>query len=119
MFLQLGHQNLDVYSVSRNFVLECYRLTKNFPPDERFSLTLQIRRAAISVHLNIAEGCSRRSAPERKRYFEISRGSIIEIDAALDIASDLAYCEKERIQELGLKMTRCFSMLSKLISHAN
>jgi four helix bundle protein len=51
----------------------------------------QIRRAALSVHLNIAEGCSRRSETERKRYYEVARGSLIEIDAALDIADSLNY----------------------------
>ena len=51
-------------------------------------MTSQIRRAALSVHLNIAEGASRRSELERRRYYEISRGSIIEIDAALDMANE-------------------------------
>jgi len=46
----------------------------------------QVRRAALSVHLNIAEGCSRKSKSERRRYFEIARGSVIEIDAAIGIA---------------------------------
>jgi four helix bundle protein len=88
MFLQLNHQQLDVYQISRAFVKECYFLTKTFPSEEKFALVQQIRRAALSVHLNIAEGCSRKSIAERKRFFEVSRGSIIEIDAALDIASD-------------------------------
>ena len=54
----------------------------------------QIRRAALSVVLNIAEGCSRKSEAERKRFFEISRGSLIEIDAAFDIANELGTLEK-------------------------
>jgi four helix bundle protein len=115
MFLQLGHQKLDIYDVSRAFVKECYTLTKMFPQDERFALTQQIRRAAMSVHLNIAEGCSRKSLAERKRFFEISRGSLIEIDAALDSAADLNYCKKDDLQSLGLTMVRVFSMLSKMI----
>jgi len=115
MFLQLNHQKLDPYQVSKAFVKECYFLTKGFPGEERFSLTQQIRRAALSVHLNIAEGCSRKSEVERKRFFEVSRGSIIEIDAALDVCSDLEYCQKEDLKELGLAMVRCFSMLSKMI----
>jgi four helix bundle protein len=74
MFLTLNHQRLDVYSHSRSFVLECYRLTKSLPADEKFGMISQIRRAALSVHLNIAEGASRQSVTERKRYYEISRG---------------------------------------------
>jgi four helix bundle protein len=111
MFLQLNHQQLD----TRIFVRDCYFVTKHFPPEEKFSLVQQIRRAALSVHLNIAEGCSRKSDAERKRFYEISRGSVIEIDAALDVASDIGYCSKESLTELGQSMVRCFSMLSKLI----
>lgn len=86
MFLHLNHQKLDICQFSRPFVKECYKITKTFPPDERFILIAQIRRAALSVNLNIAEGASRKSALERKRFYEIARGSIIEIDAALDIS---------------------------------
>jgi len=75
MFLQLAHTKLDVYQFSQQLALECYRLTKQFPNEEKFALVQQIRRAAISVHLNLAEGCSRKSLAERKRFFEISRGS--------------------------------------------
>lgn len=115
MFLQLNHQKLNIYDVSRKFVRECYILTKTFPPEERFAMVQQIRRVALSVHLNIAEGCSRKSEAERKRYFEVARGSVIEIDATLDISDDLSYCKKEDIKELGLTMVRCFSMLSKML----
>lgn len=116
MFLQLNHQKPDIYTVSRNFVLECYRTTKHLPDEERFNLISQIRRAALSVHLNIAEGCSRRAVGERKRFFEVSRGSLIEVDAALDICEDLGYRTKDHLQQLGLLMIRCFSMLSKMIT---
>lgn len=115
MFLSLNHQKLNIYPVSKNFVLECYRLTKALPSDEKFGMISQIRRAALSVHLNIAEGSSRRSEVERKRYYEISRGSIIEIDAALDIASDLEYLKNYDLNKLGEMMVNCFKMLSGLI----
>ena len=82
MFLTLNHQKLDIYQFSKTFVQECYKLTKFLPPDEKFGMISQIRRAALSVQLNIAEGVSRRSEAERKRYYEISGGSVIEIDAA-------------------------------------
>lgn len=116
MFLQLNHLQLDIYDLSRAFVKECYVATRKFPPEERFSLTLQIRRAALSVHLNLSEGFSRKSETECKRFFEVSRGSLIEVDGALDLASDLGYCKKEDLGTLGLHLARCFSMLSKLIA---
>ena len=116
MFLELSHTKLDIFEVSKSFVLNCYRETKTFPPEEKFGIVQQIRRAALSVHLNVAEGCSRRSATERKRFYEIARGSAIEIDAALDIAVELNYTTKERLYELGQFMIRCFQMISKMIS---
>ncbi len=93
MFLKLNHQRLDVYTFSKKFVLECYKLTKHFRSEEKFGVTRQIRRAGLSVHLNIAEGASRKSEVERKRFYEISRGSIVEIDAALDIDKELKYLD--------------------------
>lgn len=86
MFLTLHHQRLDVYMASKKFVLECYKLTKPLPQDEKLGMISQIRRAALSVHLNIYEGASRKSQAERRRYYEVARGSVIEIDAALDLA---------------------------------
>lgn len=83
MFLQLAHTKLDIFQASKSLTLECYRITKLFPQEEKFAMVQQIRRAALSVHLNIAEGCSRKSATERKRFYEISRGSVIEIDTAI------------------------------------
>jgi four helix bundle protein len=74
--------------------MECYKLTKYLPPEERFGMISQARRAALFVHLNIAEGASRKSEAERKRHYEIAGGSIIEIDVASDIAESLNYLER-------------------------
>ncbi len=116
MFLTLNHQKLDIYDFSKLFVIECYKLSKTLPADEKFGMISQIRRAALSVHLNIAEGASRKSEIERKRYFEISRGSVIEIDAAIDIAYKLEYLKNYDLTKLGESMIRCFKLLSGLIA---
>ena len=87
MFLQLAHTKLNVYQFSQDLALECYRVTRRFPTDEKFAMISPIRRAAISVHLNIAEGCSRKTQKDRNRFFEIARGSVIEVDSAIGIAS--------------------------------
>lgn len=116
MFLKLNHQKLDIYQVSRKFTVACYQFTNHLPSEEKFGMISQIRRAALSVHLNIAEGSSRKSSTERKRYYEIARGSINEIDAALDIAEDLNYFKSFDTTALADSMVRCFQMLSKLIS---
>ena len=115
MFLKLNHQNFNVYTFSKQLVLKCYKLTKSFLPEEKFSMCSQIRRAALSVHLNISEGLSRKSQIERKRYFEISRGSIVQIDAALDIAFDLKYLDNYNLEKLNLSMVNTFKLLSGLI----
>ncbi len=115
MFLSLNHQKLDIYQTSRSLVHECYKLSKYLPVEEKFGMISQIRRAALSVHLNIAEGSSRRSEAERKRYYEISRGSVIEIDAALDIAMELLYLEKYNTDALGKSIVQCFKILSGMI----
>lgn len=116
MFLELSHTRLDVFKVSREFVLACYKQTKNFPQEEKFGMISQIRRAALSVHLNVAEGCSRKSVKERTRFYEIARGSLIETDTAFDIAVDLGYIPAEKIKELGLLIARVFRMISKMMT---
>lgn len=118
MFLQLAHTKLNIFQASRSFVLQCYKVTKEFPAEERFTMVQQIRRAALSVHLNIAEGCSRKSPGERKRFFEVSRGSVIEIDTALDIVNELNYCSTEQLQILGDKLILTFKQLSGMIGNS-
>ena len=119
MFLNLNHQKLEVTRHSRIFVLECYKITKQFPAEERFILVSQIRRAALSVHLNIAEGSSGRSESERKRFYEIARGSVIEVGAAFDIAYELKYFDKPSVESLGITLLNCFKILSGLIKSNN
>lgn len=75
-----------------------------------------MRRAVLSVHINIAEGASRKSEAERKRYFEIARGSVIEVDAALEIAFQLDYIKQVEIEKLGILTVDCFKMLTGLLS---
>lgn len=108
MFLHLSHTKKPVFEASRQFTLECYRITKDFPSDERFAMVQQIRRAALSTHLNIAEGCSRKSETERKRFFEVSRGSVVEVDAAIDIAHELNYKTNEQLEQLGVHLVNVF-----------
>jgi len=116
MFLDLAHTKLDVFKVTKEFVLICYKETRSFPSEERFAMIQQIRRAALSVHLNVAEGCSRKSVVERKRFYEIARGSVIEVDTAFDIAFSLGYTSKEKLADLGTLLVRSFQLISKMIS---
>ncbi len=115
MFLKLLHTQKPVFETSKLLTLESYKVTRLFPQDERFVMVQQIRRAALSVHLNIAEGCSRSSQAERKRFFEIARGSVIEIDTALNIAFDLKYCTKDQLKSVGEYIVSTFKQLCGLM----
>ncbi len=117
MFLLLAHTKLNVFQYSKSLALECYRITKLFPQEERFAISQQIRRAALSVHLNIAEGASRKSAAERKRYFEIARGSVIEVDTAIGISFELHYVTLHQLEPLEQLILQTFKTLTGLINH--
>jgi four helix bundle protein len=75
----------------------------------------QIGRAALSVHLNVAEGSSRKSDPQRKRYYEIARSSVIEIDTAIGVAYKLSYANLGQLKPLGDIIIRTFNILSGMI----
>ena len=115
MFLKLAHTKMEVYKESRQLTLEVYKLTRILPDEERYNLVSQLRRAALSVHLNIAEGSSRKSEVEKKRYYEIARGSVIEIDAALDIVVGLGYAIIEELKKLGANIVNTFKLICGLI----
>jgi len=115
MLLELSHTKPDVFKMSKSFILSCYKETKAFPPEEKFRIIQQIRRAALSVHINIAEGCSGKSAAERKRFYEAARGSLIEVDTGVDIAVGLNYTT-ENLTELGQLIIRMFQLSSKMRS---
>jgi four helix bundle protein len=83
--LDLSHKKLDVYLLAMELTKETYQLTKLLPKDEQYILVNQLRRAAISVCSNIAEGSARRSKSEKLRFYEIARSSIVEIDTQFEI----------------------------------
>lgn len=113
--LELNHKKLDVWNKSIELVTEIYLITKCFPKEEIFGLSSQLRRASVSVMSNIAEGSARKSSLERKRFYEISRSSLVEIDAQIEIANRLSYISKEYIDKLNSLINQIFAMMSKLI----
>lgn len=115
MFLKLAHTKLEVYKNSHKLTLEVYKCSRLLPDSERYNLVSQVRRAATSVHMNIAEGSSRTSIVERKRYYEISRGSVIEIDAALDIMKGLDFITVNDVSTLGEVIIKTFKLLCGMI----
>jgi four helix bundle protein len=101
MLLDLKHKQLAVYKEIRSLVKETYSITKLLPYEERFNMVSQLRRAALSVKLNLADGASRKSLKERIRFYEVSRGSLVEIDAAAETAIDLNYLNETSLENLA------------------
>lgn len=90
-----GHYNLDAWKVSRQLVSAIYRLTQGFPKEELFGLTSQLRRAAVSVPSNIAEGAARAGDREFAQFLNLARGSLSELETQLLIAGDLGYIKAD------------------------
>lgn len=115
--LNLSHKKLDVYKLALRLLQKVYRVTRCFPKEEQFVLISQVRRSAISVCSNIAKGASRISGKEKKRFYEIARSSLVEMDTQPGIARLLDYCKYEPVAELGQILESVFRMLSKMIGN--
>ena len=113
--IEFKYKQLIVWQKSKVLVKMVYEATEHLPKSEEFILKNQLRRAAVSVCSNIAEGSSRKSLQERKRFYEIARSSAIEIDAQLELCITLNYTVEDTIEELNKILLEVFKMLSKMI----
>ena len=95
-----NYRNLIVWQKAHLLALSIYKITKKFPKDEKYGLTLQIRRAALSVPANIVEGYNRKSKKEFARFIDISFGSLAETEYLLEFSLDLGYIDKTNFQEI-------------------
>jgi len=93
-------RDLDVWQQAMVLVERCYRETQPFPSDERFGLTAQLRRAAVSVPSNIAEGASRLTTPAFVNHLSIARGSLSELETCVEIALRLDYVSPAKAKEM-------------------
>lgn len=93
-----SYQNLIAYQRAEDFAVQIYGISANFPKDEAFGLTSQIRRAAVSIPGNIAEGYSRNGSKEKVRFLNISLGSLAEVESYLNIALRLKYISKQQYE---------------------
>ena len=91
-------EELVVWQKSHQFALEIYKLTQSFPQHELFGLVSQIRRCAVSIPANIAEGFKRRGKADKLRFFNISQGSLEEARYYLILANDLGYADTKRLK---------------------
>jgi len=112
--MKYSFENLEVWQKSRTLVKEVYALTNNFPQEERFGLTSQLRRASISVSSNIAEGSTRWSKKDQARFYEIAYGRLIEVLNQAIRSTDLDFLNQDQLFLLREKIDNIGRMLSAL-----
>ncbi len=110
--------DLVVWQRGHLFALRIYKVTKSFPEIEKFGLSSQLRRAAVSITSNIAEGFSRSSRKEKQRFYSISLGSLAEIQNQILIAKDLNYISKNLFLTIANESVEIRKMLFALVKTA-
>lgn len=113
----MKYTELEVWKESRKLVSGLYEATKTFPKEELYGLTSQMRRCAISIPSNIAEGCGRRTSADTIHFLHISRGSLYELETQLYLAYDQDYLDKERLKTHMDNIIRCTKLLSGFIAY--
>ncbi|MBQ1711526.1 MAG: four helix bundle protein [Treponema sp.] len=109
-----SHKNLTVWQKSMDLVVLVYKLMEQLPKEERYSLCDQIRRSAVSIPSNIAEGKSRNSIKEYKQFVGIAKGSAAELETQLLICERIGYLDKEELSEVMGLLDEVSKMLAKL-----
>ena len=109
-------KDLDIWKLSREFCSDIYEVTGSFPETEKFGLSNQLRRAAVSIPSNISEGCSRKSNKDFSRFLEIAMGSMYEVETQLLISNDLGFLSDKRLEFLVDKLNAIIKMTSKFKS---
>lgn len=109
--------DLDVWKGARALANEIYFATKSFPKDEVFGLVSQMRRCAVSVPSNIAEGCGRNYPKDSIQFFFIARGSIYELETQLYISFDQKYVDELILKSILLKLETTRKLLNGLIKY--
>ncbi len=109
------YREMIVWQKAMVFVTAIYKITGSFPTSEQFALTSQMRRSAISIPSNVAEGFGRRSTGDFVRFLQISTGSLYELQTQVEIASNLQYVSKEEYDSLSSQGREIERLLSSLI----
>jgi len=107
-------KELKVWQKSIDLTTEIYSITKNFPADEKYGLTSQIRRAAVSVPSNIAEGAGRKSNKEFRHFLSISLGSVFELETQVIVASRLNFISEANFSDIQSRISEIQKMVFSL-----
>jgi len=111
------YKELDVWKKARAFVKEIYIITRDFPNEEKYGLMSQMRRCAVSIPSNIAEGYGQQFKKETVQFLHISRGSLYELETQMYIAYDLSFISEEKLNKLLADLEECRRLLSGLINY--
>ena len=111
-----SYRELQVWRLSMALAKDIYEVTKRFPDDERFGLISQLRRAAVSIPSNIAEGQARYSQREFLRFLSNARGSLAEVETQLLLSTELGYVPEEEMNKLSRKTAEVGRLLNGLYS---
>ena len=114
--IKLAHKNMDVWKKSMILIKQVYVFTNKLPADEKFTLVSQMRRVSISVASNIAEGFSRYSSIEKRRFIEISRSSLVELDTQFEACVKIGYVKLNDLDEFDELLNHIFAMLTSLMN---
>lgn len=112
-----AYTELTIWKECRKLTAEVYRVTRNFPKEELFGLTNQMRRCAVSIPSNLAEGCGRNHAKDSLQFFFISRGSLYELETQIYIASDQNYIPESEVNALLSQLSICKKLLNGFIKY--
>ncbi len=110
----LGYRKLDVYNKAQELVQSIYDLLKKFPKEEQFALCSQVRRAAVSITSNIAEGVTRYSYKDKVHFLEVSYGSLMEVMSQIETAYNLGYIQLTDMQNIELLVVQVARLLTSL-----
>lgn len=108
-----GYKNLEVYNLSKKLVIACYELTHELPAEEKTNFTRYIRTAALSLHVNVAQGVFLKSK-KRKKFIRAAKNALIVIDAATEILVELRLATQEQIDLITSFSSSCYQMLDGL-----
>ena len=106
-----SYRDLDAWQLAMDVVIETYRVTAAFPADERFGLTARLRRGAVSIASNVAEGHRRLGAAEFRRFVSIARGSVAEVETQIAVAVALVFVGADEVTPLSSQLDRLSKML--------
>jgi four helix bundle protein len=113
----LSYRELDVWKHSRILVKSIYQITRDFPKEEQFGLTNQLRRAVVSIPSNIAEGCGRNHAKDSIQFFFIARGSLYEVETQVIVSFDLDYLSQTDLDSILAQIIKCKKILNGFINY--